>query len=194
MNKRESVTKEAKNKSIVLVSGGIDSAGCVRYYLDQGFYVRGLFIDYGQLAKDREQLSANNIASHYGIELNKAVFSVPHRFGLGEIRGRNAFFIMAALLNYPRLTGIISLGIHSGVPYYDCSELFVKNINAILDQYTDGQVRADAPFLKWDKAMIYAYCKEKSIPVHLTYSCEAGTTPPCGKCRSCGDRKALDAR
>ncbi len=184
--------KHLKNNAVVLISGGIDSAACVHYYLDQEFHVRGLFIDYGQVAKDYEEIAASSIGLHYGIEIDKASFSIPHHFGVGEIRGRNAFLVLAALLFYPRLRGIISLGIHAGTQYYDCSEFFIKDIKAILDQYTDGVVRIDVPFLEWDKAMIYTYCKENNIPIHLTYSCEAGMNPPCGKCRSCRDRKALD--
>lgn len=193
MNKRKSVGDKVQNNSIVLLSGGIDSAACVHYHLALNFDVRGLFIDYGQLASSNERQAATQIAKHYGIKLDKVSFTSTNDFGPGEIRGRNAFFIMAALLVYPQLKGILCLGIHSGVPYYDCSAAFVRHINMILDEYTGGEVRIDTPLLTWDKAMIYAYCKEKDIPIYLTYSCEAGTDPPCGKCRSCKDREVLDA-
>lgn len=193
MDKRKSVGEEAKNTAIVLLSGGIDSTACVHYYLDLNFYVRGLFVDYGQLASNNERQSATQVAQYYGIKLDQVSFPSTNDFGPGEIIGRNAFLITAALLVYPQLRGILSLGIHSGVPYYDCSESFVRDIKMILDGYTNGKVRVDAPFLTWDKATIYAYCKEKGVPIHLTYSCEAGTNPPCGKCNSCKDREALDA-
>ena len=62
----------------------------------------------------------------------------------------------------------------------------------IIDVYTDGEVKIDAPFLTWEKPAIYTYCIDKGIPIKLTYSCEAGTSPPCGKCTSCRDREALD--
>jgi len=191
MKKRRNMGEGGKSISVVLLSGGIDSAACVRYYLDMNFRVKGLFIDYGQGARDNERKSATQIAKYYGIPLDKISLSPVKHFGPGEIRGRNAFFIMGVLLFYPRLKGILSLGIHSGTPYYDCSEQFIRDIKTIVDGYTSGEVRIEAPFLTWDKAMIYTYCKEKVIPIDLTYSCEAGTTPPCGKCRSCKDREAL---
>jgi 7-cyano-7-deazaguanine synthase len=152
-----------------------------------------LFIDYGQYARNLERNSATRIANYYNIPFDQACFSASISFGQGEIQGRNAFFIMAALLVYPKYKGILSIGIHTGTPYYDCSEQFMKDITNILDAYTGGAVRVDAPFLTWNKAMIYSYCKEKEVPINLTYSCQAGTDPPCGKCDSCKDREALDA-
>lgn len=179
--------------SVVLLSGGIDSAACVCYYLDMNFRVKGLFIDYGQRARDHERKSAIKIAKYYAIPLDQISLSSTNHFGPGEIRGRNAFLLLSALLVYPRFKGILSLGIHSGTPYYDCSEQFIRNIITIINAYTGSEVRIDAPFLTWDKSMVYAYCKEKGIPINLTYSCESGTDPPCGKCRSCMDREVLNA-
>lgn len=179
--------------AVVLLSGGIDSAACVRYYLDLGFQLRGLFIDYGQRARDNEGESAVQVANYYDIPLDRVSLSPINHFGPGEIRGRNAFLIIAAFLFYPQFKGILSLGIHSGTPYYDCSQQFVRDITTIIDAYAGGEVRIDAPLIKWDKASIYMYCKEKDVPIHLTYSCEAGMSPPCGKCRSCKDREALNA-
>lgn len=185
--------KKRKLTAVVLLSGGIDSAACVRYYLDLGYQLRGLFIDYGQHARDNEGESAIQVANYYDIPLDKVSLSPINHFGPGEIRGRNAFLIIAALLYYPQFKGILSLGIHSGTPYYDCSQQFICDIATIIDAYAVGEVRIDAPFLAWDKSMIYAYCKEKGVPIHITYSCESGTDPPCGKCLSCKDREALDA-
>jgi 7-cyano-7-deazaguanine synthase len=185
--------QKRKLTGVVLLSGGIDSAACVRYYLDLGFQLKGLFIDYGQRARGNESKSAIQVANHYGIPLDRLSLSPARDFGPGEIRGRNAFFIISALLFYPQFKGILSLGIHSGTPYYDCSHQFINDIKTIIDAYAGGEVQIDAPFLAWDKSMIYVYCKEKGVPIHLTYSCEAGTDPPCSKCLSCKDREALDA-
>jgi 7-cyano-7-deazaguanine synthase len=183
-----------KQAAVVLLSGGIDSTACVQYYLDMGFQVKGLFVDYGQRARENEQKSATQIAEYYHTPLDRLMLSPAKYYGPGEIRGRNAFLVISALLFYPSFKGILSLGIHSGAPYYyDCSESFMRDVEMILGGYTNGEVVADAPFLKWDKPMIYNYCRQKGIPIHLTYSCEAGTIPVCGKCASCKDREALDA-
>lgn len=174
---------------MVLLSGGIDSTACIHYYLNQGFYVESIFIDYGQMARKKEFESAKNIASYYRIKLDHYEFSA-QILNQDEIKGRNAFLVLSTLVTHPEFNGILSLGIHSGVAYYDCSESFIKDINKILEGYTGGRIMLDAPFLRWNKKMIYLYCKENSVPIHLTYSCENGDE--CGKCQSCIDRKGLD--
>lgn len=181
-----------QKKVIILLSGGVDSTACIHYYLKTGFCPTALFIDYGQAAKEKEYESAKKVAHSYNIEFDYIKVEMGQKFKQGEISGRNAFFIIVAMMKYINFSGFISLGIHSGVPYYDCLPRFITDIKNLLDGYTDGKIRIDAPFLNWNKPMIYKYCKENKIPLELTYSCESGTTPPCGKCRSCLDRKALN--
>jgi 7-cyano-7-deazaguanine synthase len=91
-----------------------------------------------------------------------------------------------------REPGVIAIGIHSGLPYYDCGEGFVAAVQAIVDGYSAGSLKIGAPFLEWDKPTIWAFCKKHKIPIHLTYSCEKGGRAPCGKCLSCKDREALN--
>ena len=181
--------KITKNTSvIVLLSGGIDSTACVQYYLKNGFSTSAIFIDYEQLPVKMEESSAKKICSYYNINLNTIRVNGPEYCKKVEIKGRNAIFVLLALMFYPKHVGIISLGIHSGTPYYDCTENFSNDIKNILNGYSNGKIRFDAPFLKWNKKMIYDYCKLQKIPVELTYSCEIGINGPCGECPSCKDR------
>lgn len=177
---------------IVLFSGGIDSTACINYYLDQKFAVKPVFINYGQISAKYELRSAQQIVSFYNINMETLDFKPVQNFSQGEITGRNAFLILSALLYYPKFTGILSLGIHADVPYYDCSDCFLDDIQRLLDGYTHGKVHLDTPFLQWDKKIIYEYCKDNSVPIDLTYSCENGTAEPCGVCSSCKDRRALN--
>ncbi|MDO5837126.1 MAG: 7-cyano-7-deazaguanine synthase, partial [Methanobacterium sp.] len=149
---------------IVLLSGGIDSAACISYYLDQDFTVKPVFINYGQVSAKYELQSAKKIVSYYDIDLKSLEFKQNKNFFQGEIKGRNAFLIFAILLYYPQFRGLISLGIHADSPYYDCSEFFLQDIKKLLDGYTNGQVSLDIPFLHWDKKMIYEYCKNNHVP------------------------------
>lgn len=181
-----------KKNVIILLSGGIDSAACVHYYLKEDFSPTALFIDYDQAAIRKEYESTKKITIHYKIKLDTVKVTMFNKFGQGEIKGRNAFFIIVALMKYPTFSGLISLGIHAGVPYYDSTAQFFHDIKNILNGYTDGKVQIDAPFLTWQKYMVYEYCKKNNVPINLTYSCELGETSPCGKCRSCLDRKALN--
>lgn len=194
MSKLNNAGEQMIKKVIVLFSGGIDSTACIYYYLNQGFDVKAVFIDYGQTPSKREFQSATKIAEYYKIRLDHLIFENSQVFSQGEIKGRNAFLILAALLNYPNFNGIITLGIHSGVSYYDCSENFLEDMQNLLDGYTNGQLVLDTPFLKWDKRMIYEYCKANEIPIYLTYSCENSAEEPCGMCRSCQDRRVLDGK
>jgi 7-cyano-7-deazaguanine synthase len=108
--------------------------------------------------------------------------------------GRNGLFILAALMDMPAPVGIISLGIHAGTPYYDCSPEFMSKMQAIVDGYTRGRVSLAAPFLSWSKWDIYQYSRGNGLPIKLTYSCELGRIQPCGTCRSCADLEVLYAR
>lgn len=183
--------KNCKTKVLILFSGGIDSTACINYYLDLEFEICALFVDYGQRSKQKELNSVKNIAAYYGINFQSLHILNHVTYTPGEIRGRNAFLIMAALLSNPYNSGLISIGIHGDVPYYDCSEDFLKKINVIVKDSSNGQITVDAPFIDWDKKMIFSYCKEKRVPINLTYSCENGDEP-CGKCLSCLDRSALN--
>jgi 7-cyano-7-deazaguanine synthase len=185
--------KSERHHVLVLLSGGLDSTACVYYYTNLGFQVRALFIDYGQKAGKKELQSSISIASYFEVPLKCCKFECERDFFQGEIKGRNAFLVLSALLAYPEMNGLISMGIHSGTPYYDCSEAFIKEMNRILEGYSDGRVVLAAPFLKWDKRMIYNYIMHNELPIYLTYSCENGTNAPCGKCLSCLDRGALNA-
>lgn len=179
------------DKALVLTSGGIDSTACIKYYQDLGFEVLGFFVDYGQRARKKEWESVCKISAFYNIKTRSITIENPYSLPYGEIKGRNAFLIMAAILANSDFAGLISLGIHAGVPYYDCSKEFLKTTNKLVTDLSDGGIRLDAPFINWDKKMIVSFCKDFGVPLHMTYSCENGDEP-CGKCLSCFDRRALN--
>ncbi len=181
-----------QKKVLILISGGIDSAACLKYYLDQNFDISTIFINYGQKARQYEFESAKKITDFYNVDLSEISVQLNKEFKSGEIIGRNAFLILSTIMFNPNFKGIISLGIHSGTPYYDCSESFLKTMNDLLTGYFNGSILLDAPFITWNKRMIINYCFDNDIPIGLTYSCEKGTYPPCGKCLSCLDRKEVN--
>jgi 7-cyano-7-deazaguanine synthase len=180
-----------RNKALILTSGGIDSTACIKYYQDLRFEVQGLFVDYGQRAKHKEWECVQKIADFYDIKLESLTIQHQGKLSFGEIQGRNGILIMAAMLAKPEFKGLISLGIHAGSPYYDCSKTFAKKMSVLVTECSDGRLKLDFPFIEWDKKMIYSYCKDMEVPIHLTYSCEQGDIP-CGKCQSCLDWSALN--
>jgi 7-cyano-7-deazaguanine synthase len=178
-------------EAIVLLSGGLDSAACSHLLGQAGWSVRGLFLAYGQAAAEPERWAARDVATHLGIDLSEVTVTGGAGFAAGELIGRNAFFVFTALLTERIARGGIVLGVHAGTPYYDCSPTFVNATDRLVAEYTDGRVRLLAPLLAWSKADVLAYCRKTGIPPALTYSCEAGTVPVCGRCASCRDRAAL---
>ena len=175
----------------MLLSGGLDSAVCSHLLGNTGWLVRGLFLAYGQAATEPERLAARDVAAHLGIGLSELTVTGGANFAAGELIGRNAFFVFAALLTGRIARGVIVLGVHAGTPYYDCSPAFVDATDRLVAEHTDGRVRLLTPLLTWSKADVFAYCSKARIPSALTYSCEAGTVPVCGRCASCRDRAIL---
>ena len=185
--------KSANAKATVLLSGGIDSAALLGFYLRQQFTARAVFVDFGQPAVKQESYAARAICKHYGVRLSIITVKSELIFSPGEIPGRNAFLVFAAVLVFGTQPGIIAIGIHEGPPYYDCSEAFLRSIQTLVDGYATGRIKIAAPFLEWGKPTIWEFCKKVGVPVDSTYSCEKGGVHPCGRCLSCKDREALSA-
>ena len=175
----------------VLLSGGIDSAACAYFLRDLGYRVNALFIDYGQKAAHSERSSAEMVSQSLGIQLITAALVAQPQFEAGEITGRNAFLILACLMASQIKMGVIAMGIHSGTRYYDCSTAFADSMDRLLSEHTDGCVRLLTPFVTWNKKNIVDYYLSKGLSLDMTYSCERGEVPPCGRCLSCLDRRAL---
>lgn len=173
------------------MSGGMDSAACAFHLRAQGLVVEGLFVDHGQAAAIQEARAVSAIAAQLDIPLRKISVGGMHATGVGELTGRNAFLIFTALLATQAKPGLLGLGLHAGTPYYDCSETFVAAIGRMVAEHTDGKVSVIVPFLTWAKKDVHDYFVSTGLSLSLTYSCEAGTDPVCGRCASCNDRKAL---
>ena len=184
-------TTKSRSQAIALLSGGLDSAVCSHLLGQAGWSVRGLFLAYGQAAMEPERRAARRVAAHLGIDLSELTLAGEATFATGELAGRNAFFVFAALLTGKITRGGIVLGIHSGTPYSDCSPAFLETTGRLVAECTDGRVRLLAPLIAWSKKDVVSYCLENSISPEITYSCEAGTVPICGVCASCRDRAAL---
>jgi len=176
----------------VLSSGGLDSTACIAFFARQGIPLVSLFVDYGQSAVDAERRAALAIADHYRLRLHQTRWSGGVHKRSGFIRGRNAFLLLAALMEMGGKSGTIAIGLHAGTPYYDCSSPFVAAIQVVFDGYADGAVRVSAPFLTWTKKQIWDFCRQEQVPIGLTYSCDDGPVP-CGRCLSCQDLEALRA-
>ena len=177
---------------LVLLSGGLDSTACLDFYLSQRCSVRALYFQYGQAAAKREREAAERVSHHYGVPLQVVACRGSGKKGKGEVLGRNAFLLSAAMMESAG-ANIVAIGVHAGTSYYDCSPQFIEWMQRILDAYSSGCVRIGTPFLTWTKRDIWDYCLQRAVPLALTYSCELGMDQPCGQCLSCHDLEVLHA-
>lgn len=182
----------ASRKATVLMSGGLDSSACAHFLVQQGHLVQGIFVDFGQAAREPESIAVARVADLLGITATTLHVGSARGFGSGELVGRNAFLLMSAIFLGRTYEGLLAIGVHGGTPYYDCSAGFIDRLKALAEEYTDGRLTITAPFLHWTKSQIFEYATQSGLPVNTTYSCESGTIPPCGLCASCHDRGRLE--
>ena len=170
------------NRLIVLMSGGIDSAACASLMLRGGRSVTGLFVDYGQKARSPERESASQLSKFLNIPLKIVSAALDGPLATGELVGRNAFLIFVAIMSCQLREGSVALGINSGTTYYDCTPAFLDSVNRLVAEYTNGCAQVVTPFMGWSKRDVFECFLSAALPLDLTYSCEAGEVPPCGKC------------
>lgn len=188
------LTKGNQHKALVLLSGGIDSACCARFLQDQGYSVKGLFVNFGQLAANGEATKAREVAKWLSCELIEANVTLPRSFtnNCSEISGRNAFLINLALMSELVDSCQIGIGIHSGTPYFDCTPDFIRAIHKQIRESTDGRWGVLAPFEHWQKQDIFDYACSLELPLDITHSCEFLSFGECGVCPSCVDREKFN--
>ena len=177
---------------LVLASGGVDSSTLLWLLAEQDLAPSALFVDYGQAAAEAESAAVARVCKAVGAPLRNVGYS-GMSFGSGEIRGRNAYLLHTALIEFPASSGVVALGIHAGTGYADCSPEFVDVMQRSYDFHTGGAINIVAPFLNWTKQQVYALAGQLDVPLEQTYSCESASRP-CGKCRSCLDRGVLAVR
>lgn len=180
-------------KTVILSSGGMDSTACIHFCKSQKIKPIPFYVNYGQVSASNELRAVRKICKYYKLNLHEAKYSSDGIFRKGEIQGRNAFLLLSALMTFKKKYGIITIGVHKGTQYSDCTHSFIEQMQKVFDTYTNGTVRIYAPFIEWTKNDIWAYCQENEIPTKLSYSCELGKKQPCGKCLSCWDLKNLNA-
>ena len=199
--------------SVVLLSGGMDSATCLALAARRG-PVDVLTVSYGQ-RHVRELRSASALARRFGarrhvlvrVPLRALVESAltdpkarlprggahPRRIPTTYVPARNTI-LLALALAYAESHGAdrIYLGAnaidYSGYP--DCRPEFVRAFNRLAVRATragaEGRpVRVVAPLLRLTKAGIVRLGSRLGVPWASTWSCYAGGRSPCGNCDSC---------
>tara|TARA_B100000965_G_scaffold286176_1_gene244030 strand:+ start:2090 stop:2767 length:678 start_codon:yes stop_codon:yes gene_type:complete len=210
-----------EQKTVALLSGGIDSATAAGMAIEAGQKVIGLSFDYGQrhlkelraaeaLAKDlnlEDHLTIKiDLSSWGGSSLTDTSQQIPTK-GIQKniipntyVPGRNTIFVAIGLsLAEARGANKIALGInamdYSGYP--DCRPDYLEayqelaNLSSKVGREGNG-IQIWAPLLNWEKRKIFIEALRLKIPIGKTWSCYQGESKPCGKCDSCRIRdKAL---
>jgi 7-cyano-7-deazaguanine synthase len=175
--------------ALVLLSGGIDSAALLGLARSRGLEVRALHVTYGQAPWEAELRAAQAVCGAVSVPLAHVVYE-GSEFGVGEIRGRNAFLLTIALLEFSGPRGLVLIGIHGGTEYVDCSPRFVSEMQRLYELHTGGVIEVEAPFINLLKGDLIRLAQDIRTPIEMTHSCEAANTA-CGACQSCVDRERL---
>jgi len=205
----------APRGSVVLLSGGMDSATCLAWAANRARPVHALTVVYGQ-RHAREVRAARALARRYRVA-NHVVVRLPLGGLLGSsltdrhrpipsrpsrrgripstyVPARNTI-LLAVALGYAETHRLDTIVIganavdYSGYP--DCRPAFLRQFERLAQLATKAGVegtsrlRVRAPLIRKSKAEIVRWGERLGVPWAMTWSCYAGGRTPCGRCDSC---------
>lgn len=201
-------------KTILTLSGGLDSTVLMHHLLDAGHELRALGVDYGQRHR-RELLSATALANRAGVEFRCVDLSslrpllpgsaltsevavptgayAPETLKLTVVPNRNMLLLSlatawAVALRYDAVSYAAHAGDHAVYP--DCRDEFVAACERAAQLGNDHPVRFERPFVAWHKHAIVRRGAELGVPFESTWSCYVGAERHCGRCSTCVERRA----
>ncbi len=201
------------NRSIVLLSGGLDSATVLAYALSRGYETIAISFDYGQ-RHSMELESGKRICDHYGVERIVVNFNMRQIGGssltsemdvekrdidelsksipTSYVPARNTIFLSIASA-YAEVVDARTIFIganavdYSGYP--DCRPEFFNSMENTLNLGTklgqSSHIRISVPLQYLTKGEIIALGMRLKVPYELTHSCYRGGIEACGECDSC---------
>ncbi len=201
-------------KSIVLLSGGLDSAVSLAAAHAENNKILCLFFDYGQKSMEFEKTASKNLADYYKAEfeiikldwlkeitktalVNKNT-DVPdaNTYNMEEdavsknlwVPNRNGLFVNIAAC-YADSFGydeiIIGANEEEAGSFKDNSQAFIDSITNSLKFSANGNIKVVSPLIKMNKSDIILLGKKLNLPFSLIRSCYNNTKYHCGKCESC---------
>ncbi len=204
-------------KTLVLLSGGLDSTVLVGHLLDTGSpgSVSAVSFDYGQRHRI-ELTAAATVAGHYGIDHTVVDLSAVGALLSGSaltddsvdvplghyadptmkttvVPNRNAIMLMVAVgIASARGIDRVATAVHGGdhPVYPDCRPEFIFAADMVARKATVGfgDVRVVAPFMHGDKTDIARAGALIGAPMELSWSCYQGGVVHCGACGTCVER------
>lgn len=203
----------AKPRSVVLLSGGMDSGVCAALAA-RDTEAAALHVSYGQRTEKRERTAFREICERLGIrrrlEVRNEVLSLVGGSALTDARievpeageqigrsgipvtyvpFRNAHFLAAAV-SWAETLGATRVYIgaveqdSSGYP--DCRPAYYRAFNEVVKAGTrEGKIEIVTPLIALRKAEIVKLGLEVGTPFDLTWSCYSREDRACGMCESC---------
>ncbi len=199
-------------RSIVLLSGGLDSVVCLKRAVDETEVELALTFDYGQPAAEREAEASGKVCARLGvrqrtIQLQWLVELLPE--GLKEERpgpelgdkqaeaeaakavwvpNRNGVFVNVAAA-FAEALGceqiVAGFNAEEGASFPDNSEEYIDAANAALEVSTLSKPRLVSYTAGMNKREILRLGREIGAPLEHVWSCYYGGEEMCGECLSC---------
>lgn len=186
--------------TIALVSGGLDSTLMTVLSLEAGVDVKPVFVNYGQLAYEREYKACIGTFETLGlpvpIQVDLSGIGGLIRCGLTDanfhikeeafLPGRNLMFLLvAASYAYQNDSKTIAIGLLSEVNaiFPDQTKEFLRSAESAIAFSMAWPISVIAPLIEFTKADVVALAEQKKIIG--TYSCHLGKEKPCGVCIAC---------
>lgn len=200
-------------KTVLLLSGGMDSTTLLYSLLDQNIEVHALSFHYGQ-RHNKELESARKLAEltntpHKIIDITSinellkgssltSGIDVPHGHYEDEsmkktvVPNRNMILLSLAIGYAVSINADnVAYAAHSGdhAIYPDCRPIFFERMNHVSKVANYNPIEVIAPFLYISKGEIAKIGKKLNVPFDLTWTCYEGKDEPCGECGACVERK-----
>jgi len=185
---------------VTLVSGGLDSSLMSLLAYEEGLELFPLFIDYGQICKEKELEAC--IRFHSKFELPKPKIMNLNGFGKvissgitnpdlnikeeAFLPGRNLMFLVAgSAYAYDRKANAVAIGLLSekNSLFPDQTLDFINMSEKMIGAALGHNIRILTPLMQFSKKNVIDLASKKGIS--NTYSCHSGNDKPCGKCISC---------
>jgi len=183
-----------------LVSGGVDSALMVALANEEGIEQFPLFIDYGQICKDKELDACMKFHEENGLPI-PTVMDI-HSYGkiipsgltdtsldVNEdafLPGRNLLFLLiGSAFAYKNKADTVAIGLldEDSHIFPDQTKDFLDQAEKTIEIALGRKISLVAPLMDFTKEDVIKIAHEKGIT--NTYSCHSGTDEPCGMCISC---------
>lgn len=187
---------------VTLVSGGLDSTLLSKLAQEEDLQQFPLFVDYGQIACERELAACRGTMDKLGLPTPK----VARLSGYGELiqsgltnqklrvledaftPGRNMLFLLTAAA-YACQVGAdtVSIGLlHEDTSLFpDQTSEFLTEAQSMLSLCMGENIKVIAPLSGFHKIEVVELAATKGISG--SYSCHAGGEEPCGVCIACNE-------